>query len=514
MAEANIAEFYKKAEVIPKLKELVEYSYKQDGFYVNRIWKEIAPTLAEMCHEYALMLDQKPEDSELYKDIMAVVDAGPDLCLTGIVVRDGIIPKLEKYFEAYYVEEETESKRYVVKSSKSGFLTVFDNVRGVYLNSPDDPVTEAKKLAESVYKPDFQRMVLLGAGMGYLAYELFKLSEGTLDIVLYEDDAEILSLALAYGMLGYIPEEHLFVLSGETEEETVTSYLEDRGDEKHKSGRYAFWWYVIDGDNKKRQDLSRENLQVSVANRDNLKLEINYWRNLQNIEGLATEIPKQYKLHDEWVVVAGGPSVDENLDFIRESMGKRTILTASTSLGKLNNEGITPDFVVASDPGINTFKYFENVLELESPLIIAPTLYWKCAEKYSGKKYMAPIIANTAMGIRLYKSGIREWKSGYTITVLAMESAIKLGAKKIFIIGADFAYPGGFTHASGTAFRKKVDVDTFGVESADGGVVQTSEDLNMFRLELEKLLSNYDNVKIVNMSKHGAKIKGTCSYND
>lgn len=510
--EDFIEDLYKKAYIVPCLKELVTYAYRQDGFYVQKIWKEVAPSLAEVCADYGRINAQNTDSNKLFKCVEEVVDAGVDISRIGSVVESEIIPLLESFFQAFAIDVKSEDGRYTIKSSSSGFLTLYDSKRGIYLHSTSDPVTEAKELARYIYKPEYSEMAILGVGLGYLPLELWKISHGAVKITVFENSDEILFYASHYGVLDLIPKEKLEIVKNNNPDESVKSFL---GYFKCDCGKFSNWWYLNNSEQVKseaaRDELNLFLLRDSVSRRDTTLYGVNYWSNTRIVKKYAPMLKQERELCDEWVLVAGGPSVDDNLDFLKKCVGKCTVISVITCFSKLMSLWVKPDIVVASEMGGGVYRYFSDIMQEDVPMIIAPTLFWKCAVEYAGEKYLAPIVSNESMAIKLFNEGIHAWNSGYTVTVLTLESAIQLGAKKIYLVGADFAYPGGYSHANGTVFRKKIDESDglFEVDSNDGGKVYTSEDLNMFRLEFERVLSTHKDCTVINYSKHGARIKGT-----
>ena len=80
---------------------------------------------------------------------------------------------------------------------------------------------------------------------------------------------------------------------------------------------------------------------------------------------------------------------------------------------------------------------------------------------------------------------------------------------KIYLVGLDLAYPGGINYAHGVSQKrmetKKGDCR---VKSVDGKMVETSQVFDLFRQAIEKQLENNPEVDFINLSKHGALIKG------
>ena len=105
------------------------------------------------------------------------------------------------------------------------------------------------------------------------------------------------------------------------------------------------------------------------------------------------------------------------------------------------------------------------------------------------------------------------WQFSGSVAGLALEAAIRLGAKRIYLVGQDLAYPDGKTYAEGMPYQADAGSrGTMLVPAVDGGMVPTSEAFHWFRQGLEAQIAKYDQVEYINMSKHGALIKGCKNY--
>ena len=140
--------------------------------------------------------------------------------------------------------------------------------------------------------------------------------------------------------------------------------------------------------------------------------------------------------------------MDDNLDFLKENQGKKTVIAVGTVFRKLLECGITPDLVAVLDPQERTYQQMEGLEGEKVPMLVAVTAYWKFAANYQGDKYLVPLV-----GVHEEKEKEEPWVIGGTVTHLAIEAAVRFGAKKIYLVGVDLAYPNGLSHAEGTMDR-------------------------------------------------------------
>ena len=104
------------------------------------------------------------------------------------------------------------------------------------------------------------------------------------------------------------------------------------------------------------------------------------------------------------------------------------------------------------------------------------------------------------------------WDISGTVACLAIEAAIHLRAKTIYLVGQDLAYPSGRKYAKKMPHPEAPEANwEIKVPSVDGSMVDTSEAFDWFRKAIEFQISKYNSVSFINLSKHGAKIYGTKS---
>ncbi|MCM1494137.1 MAG: hypothetical protein NC180_13090, partial [Muribaculaceae bacterium] len=98
-----------------------------------------------------------------------------------------------------------------------------------------------------------------------------------------------------------------------------------------------------------------------------------------------------------------------------------------------------------------------------------------------------------------------------TVTMLAVNLAIHFGAKEIYLLGADFAFPKDKYYAMGaTGGGSLADKSSlFAIESVGGGQVYTDKPMLMFRAYMEELIAKTPGVTFYNLSRGGARIAGT-----
>ncbi len=214
------------------------------------------------------------------------------------------------------------------------------------------------------------------------------------------------------------------------------------------------------------------------------------------------------------VLVAGaGPTLADHYDWIRQQSNSY-LIAVDTAVRPLLAEGICPDAVVAIDPSHHEqLALFDGVdfdLLREVPLVYFPRVHPEFLQLWPGLRLTAysneqgykELAAEIPKG-KLYSSG--------TVFHPAVDLAMRVGGRKIILLGADFAYPNGMSHVPGSAHSKTLRLQPGDpwVQSGFGEKIATAANLRGFLRDLEDYIALWPQVQFVNASRKGALIQGT-----
>lgn len=212
------------------------------------------------------------------------------------------------------------------------------------------------------------------------------------------------------------------------------------------------------------------------------------------------------------VIVSAGPSLNKNLPLLGKLKGKALIFTVGAALRLVQNAGVVSDFIVSIDGGEANYRHFAGVNTGESILAYYPLIYHKILEEYHGSR-----VTMDGMGLLSPKLAKLTGEKGYiqpgpSVANFTFDLALKFGCNPIAFIGQDLAYTSGMTHARGTTFASKVDINPEvykEVEGYYGGKVFTTHPLNTMRVWLERAIADLPpQVEVFNATEGGAKISG------
>lgn len=244
-------------------------------------------------------------------------------------------------------------------------------------------------------------------------------------------------------------------------------------------------------------------------------------QNMENLKYLSHS-KNPSKLKDKFkdypaVIVAAGPSLSKNIQYLKEYQHQVVIVAVDTILEKLLNEGITPNFVCSVErvPEVYDYFYKDKVIPkdtvLVGPLLLDPRIF----ENYSGEMI---IPFRTEVNEYVWLQQMLEIKEdvstpvGLSCAHMAFGIAQHLGCSPIILTGQDLAYDmeTGSSHVTGTYYDEdkqvtKDDSTDELVEGYYGNKVKTTRIWMAFKKWFEvQILDNH--LDVINATEGGAKI--------
>lgn len=381
-------------------------------------------------------------------------------------------------------------------------LQISDNKRVWYLHSNGNPWAEGRVFSEEYYDVNVSEYGVLGFGLGYHVEQLWKKNKN-MQITVFETNLEVLKIAMKYCDLREL-------LSAET----VTIIYDNNLDILGK------WMMSFEGSflvyapalgyikNQKQKEYIEEYFMhlSSIKNQGNM-LKQNYRQNEKNFAMFVDGLKDKWK-GKEIILIAGGPSLDESLQTIKELRENRIVLAVGTVFKKLLREGIKPDYVIITDAKDSMKAQVEGVNISDVPLLYMSTISPEVLKAYKGQQYCILQRGFEAAEKYAKERNLETYDTGGSVSTTALELAIRLGQKKVYCFGLDLAYTEKKTHATGTLRYKEADVSGMReVKAVDGSSVHTIKNLDNYRHWIERRIRDEEEIKFVNVSR-GAYING------
>ncbi|WDP89761.1 MAG: DUF115 domain-containing protein [Desulfobacter sp.] len=399
----------------------------------------------------------------------------------------------------------------------------------VTLHNEIDPEAESKEFAQNL-PGDFKGFAaILGMGLGYGALRILKERPLLQRLAFFELEPGIFVQALRHVDLTSILDDPRLILGiGPTPEIPVvletssrTIQLESSSVLHHKPS------FTLHPDSYKQleEDLFSyiNSLNIGGATIRSLGRDFfdNRFKNIATIhhhlmlEGLQSKfegIPA--------ILVAGGPSLNRNIQQLKQMEENAVIIAVDTVLPALIDEGVSPHFTTCIDPLDLTYEKFADIapkakdtalicaswVTAKTPKIFpAAQVFWT----FSGKPIEAWL--NTTIGGKIFTGGAS------TVAHLNLIAAHILGCDPIIFIGQDLAYSDAdsASHAKGTILqgadptaRIKNPIKGETVIGINGETLRTDRAFLSMKKYFETAIAASDRTHI-NATAWGANIEGT-----
>jgi hypothetical protein len=202
-----------------------------------------------------------------------------------------------------------------------------------------------------------------------------------------------------------------------------------------------------------------------------------------------------------YVVCAGGPSLDEELAWLKAERGRVGVIAVNTALPALSRAGISPDFAVVLDGHPDSLRQLDGV---DMSTFSRTTLVY---DRVVQPDYMRQWPWRRAWALTGPDCDL--WADG-TVTHMATDLAVKLGATEVTLLGADFCYAHGRTHHSAVFHSEPVKDSPAMRHTVDGEGrdVLTISSLTHMRRRLERYIEAHPGVAFVKRGRAGVPLKG------
>lgn len=245
---------------------------------------------------------------------------------------------------------------------------------------------------------------------------------------------------------------------------------------------------------------------------------INSIKNLKQNNIVPIEEIKDIFSNKTIVIVSAGPSLNKNIDLIKEIKNKAIILAVGSAIKILESNGIVPHFRVAIDAYKVEKTLFEGIDTKTSNLMFSNQLYFEVLPDYKGNR-IRYILDTDFIGKYIYeKSEIKyiEFKNGPSVANGALNMMCELGCRRVVFMGQDLSYTEDALYAKGRTLEiedkiwlKEQNYEI--VENIYGKPVYSIHSYLQMKYVMEKTITEYPEIEFLNATEGGLGIEG--AYN-
>ena len=408
------------------------------------------------------------------------------------------------------------------------------NKSSYYVHSAYEPQNEASKLIDTL---DFSKNILLivwGLGLGYHLFEIKKRMSAESLIVVIEPSRRVFENAMqTVDIRELLLSENFIFLIGYSEEEVHTLFTDFSRETAFVYLASNMQFLKLSAYDKLFPD-TYKNLTIKIINATLFS-----WHSLGNsitdtLLGLAqsfsnidvlienvgiNELNGRYE-NLPAIIVSAGPSLDKNVNLLKEAKGKALIIATDAVLEMLLNRGIEPDAVVSFERYLVYEQLFSDKNFSDNVVLIALSLLQpKVFEAFEKNKKVICIKKDDTFSEWLDSivGPLGTVSMGNCVAHMAFGVAKAVKANPIIFIGQDLAFgPEMQTHSLGVAeevrtlAEKGRDKSNLTTVMGNSGKPLASTILwKTFLAWFEGNILKDSATTYINATEGGARIKGT-----
>lgn len=153
-----------------------------------------------------------------------------------------------------------------------------------------------------------------------------------------------------------------------------------------------------------------------------------------------------------FLILGAGPSLEKVLPYMKEIKKRTVIVCVETALWALLRIGVQPDFLILTDPQYWAYKHIAG-LSAQQSILISEISTYPAVFRFDCKKNLL-CASQFPVGQWIeneLKLDLGDLGTGGSVASSAWNFAYYCGAKKIYVAGLDFSFPGKQTHIKGSS---------------------------------------------------------------
>lgn len=415
-----------------------------------------------------------------------------------------------------------------VQEARNGaqILGIERDGRNYYMGSRYDPEQEAERFAEqyrSLVNESY--MIYLGFGDGRIARSVITNKGDRVQYLFYEPSPDIFLYVL-----------HHFDISDILENDRVRIMVKGMGDKvlDVEIGKGItdenFRWCILDAlplykqlfvedyDVVKQKYSFLVNLIAANLTTSGYFGKVEARNNILNMKELfhsncEEEFEGVFPTDRPAIIVAAGPSLEKNVQYLKQAKGKMIIIAVDTALRYLVSQGVQPDLAVVADPK-KPVRLFEEDAVRKIPLALCYGANNEIVRLMKDEKLVFAS-AEGAYFEKMYQIAGKHMytlSGGGSVATFAFVLARAWGYSKIVLVGQDLALAPDKVHAGkDDVDLQKLSAPKIEIEGYYGDKVYTSPDYDFYREWYEMVIPRKIGdleLEVINATEGGAKIKG------
>lgn len=431
-------------------------------------------------------------------------------------LHDVIEKEYDKYIESYVKVEQAKNGDSILK------VCVDD--KNIYLNSRYNSTNEAHKYMEQYFDmPEESLLIMYGLSNASYVREFLKNSEKNIICLIYEPSPDIFmqvirniditdiieSSRVHIAVEGFNEDSFSYILEGRIQIHNTTTnkhielphYVElfPEGYERFKQETVDLYekFYIVENTaSKYGKKVVRNNI-----------MNMRFIKGCRCLTDLIGKIPQDIPA----IIVAAGPSLDKNVQLLKQAKGKAFIVVVDTAIKRVLKEGIIPDAIITIDM-IKPLKLFEGEAISDIPLLADMDANYEVFD-YVKPNNLVFFSSDSVIWDKLFKSTgheLRTINSGGSVATSAISVMMELGIKRIVFIGFDLGFSENKAYAGAEAKKVEYNPDHYVyVEGICEEKILVRRDYYNYLRWVESVAGRFTEFEFIDATEGGTKKKNT-----
>lgn len=216
------------------------------------------------------------------------------------------------------------------------------------------------------------------------------------------------------------------------------------------------------------------------------------------------------------VIVGSGPSLQQDIEYLRKLKAHCLIIAAGSSIQALLHNQIEPHLVVSMDGSEANYRAFKDLDLSHIPLLYVPLIKYEILQDYNDN--LIHVMFNSDLISNYLFDAVKDMPvffSTSTVTGTAIQAAIHVGCNRVVLMGQDLSYPNNqyyteaVDHEDEETITKALSDLTECVDNVKGEKNRTTIQMQFMLQNMESVISSYPSIPFINTSQMGANIKNT-----
>ncbi len=384
-----------------------------------------------------------------------------------------------------------------LKETPSGHVTCVSE-SGLYLHSKYDPLLEAKRQIESLTNLDHQvQVIFIGGGLAYTVANFLQRANNL--CYWFESNTKLRKTALKINSNLAHADSQLQIID-ELPSEAKLLEIFNKVNPDHLKVIYHRPSYSLSLDYATFDQLLANFLNKRKINTRTMERFATFWiHNVLANFPLLSRAKSIDRLQCQYsrtpaVVCGAGPSLHNDIEQLKKMYNKIILIATDSAVKVLVRENIDPHFIVSIDPQPINYYYLNDYQGMAKFIIDPSSCYLNVRNiPVNALYYTGATIPITEKLFELIDKKPSKLAAGGSVSTVALDLAIKLGADPIFLLGQDMAFSYQQAHVRGSAIEEYWSFSTNRVHTAETLNAQQLTALEQIRLpgiEKKNVVSN------------------------